>query len=92
MLGRRIEHYLATFAVEEEDTRLLSEVVTVELHRRIVADVLKPPDVPAGFPQHRCVPHCSLLEELLDCLKIVLRSDADHLDNIAVLSSKLLDV
>ena len=91
-LAGRIADELSALVVEEDDARLFREVEAVQLHRRVVADILEAPQVAAAFPKHRGVGHAGLVEEVLYSLKVILGANANDLYELCVVSSELLDV
>ncbi len=88
----RIEHDGTAIVVEEDDPRLLGQVVAEELHCRVRANAVLAPHVTGLFPQNRDALQIGCIDELLDCGEVILRTDPDDLQDLFVVSSELLDV
>ena len=52
-LDCRIKDHGAAVVIEEDDAGLFGQVIAIELHGRVGADVIQAPDVARLFPQNR---------------------------------------
>jgi len=70
----------------------MAEIEAVQLHGGVGANIVNPPEVAGLLPQNRHGGKVGDVQELLNGRKTVLRTHRDHLNDVFVVPSELLDV